>query len=159
VLGIIPNDPNLRFVNTEEIARRLGGRSLTRPDLAQDVRYFVVGAQEAEASLRSFRRTPEFALITGGDRTDLHVAALRVEGLRCLVLTGNHRPTRGVIEEANQRNVPVILAGQNTMVTATLCSSMLDRFWVRPGSSLEYAIGHVRSNIDAERIIEKSRDS
>jgi BioD-like phosphotransacetylase family protein len=159
VLGIIPYDPNLRFVNTEEIAKRLGGRSLTRPDLAQDVRYFVVGALETEASLRSFRRTPEFALITGGDRTNLQVAALQVAGLRCLVLTGNHRPTRGVIEEANRREVPVILAGQNTMVTATLCSSMLDRFWVRPGPALEYAIGHVRSNIDVERIVEKASDS
>jgi BioD-like phosphotransacetylase family protein len=159
VLGMVPHDPNLRFVNTDEIARRLGGRSLTDPDLAQDVRYFVVGAMETEASLRSFRRTPEFALITGGDRTNLHVAALQAAGLRCLILTGNHRPTRGVIEEANHRSIPVILAGQNTMGTATLCSSMLERFWVRPGPSLEYAIAHIRSNIDAERILEKARDT
>jgi BioD-like phosphotransacetylase family protein len=64
-----------------------------------------------------------------------------------------------VIDRADKNGVPVILAGQNTLATATLCSSMLDRFWVLPGPSLEYAVDHVRSNIDIERILEKARDS
>jgi hypothetical protein len=45
------------------------------------------------------------------------------------------------------------------MVTATLCSDLLDRFWIHSGPSLEYAIEHVRSNIDIERIVEKARNS
>ncbi len=158
VLGIIPYDPNLRSVNTEEVAKRLGGRALTRPDLNREVRHFVVGAMGTEASLRSFRRTPEFAVITGGDREDIHLAALQVPELRCLVLTGNHRPAREVLDQAENSGVPVILAGQNAMVTASLCSSMLDRFWIRPGATLDYAVDHVRSNIDVERIVQKAAD-
>jgi hypothetical protein len=159
VLGIIPNDPNLRYVSTDEIARRLGGRTLTHFESAREVRHFVVGASGIEPSLRSFRRTPEFAVITGGDQTELQLAALDVPELRCLVLTGEQRPSRAVIDRADACGVPVILAGQNTLATANLCSSLLDRFWVLPGPSLEYALDHVRSNIDIERILEKARDS
>ena len=54
--------------------------------------------------------------------------------------------------------MPVILAGQNTLATANLCSSLLDRFWVLPGEPLEYAVEHVRLNIDVDRILEKARD-
>ncbi|MEW5825382.1 MAG: AAA family ATPase [Candidatus Bipolaricaulota bacterium] len=158
VLGIIPSDPNLRCVRTDEIARRLGGRVLTRPDLSREVRHFVVGAMGIEASLRSFRRTPEFAAITGADRTDLQTAALEVDELRGLILTGAQRPPRSVVDQAEARDVPVILAGQNTLATAAACSSMLDRFWLHPGPSLDYAVDHVQSNIDVERILEKARD-
>ncbi len=158
VLGIIPYDPSLRAVSTDEIGKRLGGRTLTRPELEQEVRYFVIGAMGTEASLRSFRRTPELAVITGGDRTDIQFAALEVPSLRCLILTGNRRPSREIVERADQRGIPVILAGQNAMVTAQLCSEMLERFWIRPGATLERGIDHIRSNIDIERILEKTTD-
>ena len=159
VLGIIPYDPNLRYVSTEEIARRLGGRMLTHATAAREVRHFVVGASGIEPSLRSFRRTPEFAVITGGDQTELQFAAMEVPELRCLVLTGDQRPSRGVVDLAEKKGIPVILAGQNTLATANLCSSMLERFWVLPGPSLDYAVDHVRTNIDVERILEKASDA
>jgi len=158
VLGIVPQDHNLRSVGTHEIARRLGGRLLTDEDIDQEVRHFVIGAMGPEASLRSFRRTPELAVITGGDRADVQRAALEVPSLRGLILTGSHRPTREIIEEANQRRIPVILAGQNTMVTATLCEGMLDRSWIRPGASLDYAVDYVRFNVDIDRLLEKAVD-
>ncbi len=159
VLGIIPSDPNLRYVSTEEIARRLGGRTLTPRAAPREVRHFVVGASGVEPSLRSFRRTPEFAVITGGDQTDLQFAALEVPELRGLILTGDLRPSRNIVDAADQQNVPVILAGQNTLGTANVCSALLERSWILPGPSLEYAVDHVRSNIDVERILEKARDA
>jgi len=159
VLGMIPYNPSLRAVVVDEIAKRLGGRVLAAAGLDRQVRHFVVGALGPNASLRSFRRTPEFALITGGDRTDILEASFGVAGLRCLILTGNHRPTREILDRASALHVPVILAGQNTLVTATLCAGMLDRVWIHPGPSLDYSIDYVRSNIDIARILEKARDA
>jgi BioD-like phosphotransacetylase family protein len=156
VLGIVPYDRNLQFVCTEDIATHLGGRVLTDVELDQEVHHFVVGAMGAEASLRSFRRTPELAVITGGDRVEIQQAALDVSNLRCLILTGNHRPTRHIVDRANERGVPIILAGQNTMVTAALCGEMLERVWMRIGTSLNNAVDYVRSNIDIDRILEKA---
>jgi len=158
VLGIIPYDPKLRAVSTEEIAKRIGGRILNEGVPEQEVRYFVIGAMGPEASLRRFRRTPELAVITGGDRGEIQEAALEVPSLRCLILTGDHRPTRKVLERASARGVPVILTGQDAMVTATLCEGMLTRLWIRPGETLDYAIDFVRFNVDIDRILEKSLD-
>ncbi len=158
VLGIVPQDRNLRAVSTDEIARRVGGRVLNDEVPEQEVRHFVIGAMGPEASLRRFRRTPELAVITGGDREEIQRAALEVPSLRCLVLTGDHRPTREIIERASTRSVPVILTGQETMVTATLCEGMLTRLWVRPGKTLDYAVDYVRFNVDIDRILEKSAD-
>jgi len=159
VLGMIPYNPNLRSVVVDEIAKRMGGRILTTAGLDREVRHFVVGALGPEASMRSFRRTPELAVITGADRTEILDAALDVPGLRCLILTGDQRPNRETVDRAKALGVPVILAGRNTLVTATLCAGMLDRVWIHPGPPLDSAIDYVRSNIDLDRILEKARDS
>lgn len=158
VLGIIPQDRNLRSISTDEIAKRVGGRTLNDRVTEQEVRYFVIGAMGPEASLRQFRRTPELAVITGGDREEIQRAALEAPSLRCLVLTGDHRPTREIVERATARSVPVILTGQETMVTVTLCEEMLARMWIRPGATLDYAVDYVRFNVDIDRILEKSTD-
>jgi len=159
VLGMIPHDPNLRCVAVEEIAKRLGGRLLTDGGLETEVRHFVVGALGPEESMRSFRRTPELGVIAGGGRTEILRAALDAPGLRCLILTGQSRPAREIIDRASELSVPVIVAGQNTLTTAVLCSEMLDRVWVRPGPTLDQAIDHVEANIDTDRILEKARDA
>ena len=158
VLGIIPYDHNLQTVNSNEIVNRLGGRLLTDPSIEREVRHFVISAMGPEESLRLFRRTPDLAVITGGDREEIQRAAFEVPSLRCLIVTGIHRPTRGVIDLANERDIPIILAGQNTLVTATLCEEMLHRAWIRPGPALDYAMDYVRYNIDIDRIVEKARD-
>ncbi|MBE0635194.1 phosphotransacetylase family protein [Candidatus Bipolaricaulota bacterium] len=158
VLGIIPYDHQLQTVNSEEIVKRLGGRLLTNPSIAHEVRHFVISAMGPEESMRLFRRTPDLCVITGGDRTEIQYAAFDVPSLRCLIVTGIHRPTREIIDLANERGVPIILAGQNTMVTATLCEEMLHRSWIRPGPTLDYAMDYVRYNIDIDRIMEKARD-
>ena len=158
VLGIIPYDNSLQTVSSAEIVKRLGGRLLTNPSIEREVRHFVISAMGPEESLRLFRRTPDLAVIAGGDREDVQRAAFEVPSLRCLIVTGIHRPTREVIALANEHEVPVILAGQNTMVTATMCEEMLHRSWVRPGPVLDYAMDYVRNNIDIDRIVEKARD-
>ena len=158
VLGIVPYDRNLRAVSTGEIARRVGGRVLNDTVPEQEVRHFVIGAMGRESSLRRFRRTPELAVITGGDREEIQDAALEVPSLRCLVLTGDHRPTRKILERASTRGVPVILTGQDAMVTANLCEGMLTRLWIRPGQTLDNAVDFVRFNVDIDRILEKSAD-
>ncbi len=158
VLGMIPQDRNLRSVSTMEIARRVGGRVLNAEVPEQEVSHFVIGAMGPEASLRKFRRTPELAVITGGDREEIQETALAVPSLRCLVLTGDHRPSRRIVERATASGIVVILTGQETMVTAAVCEEMLTRLWVRPGQTLDYAVDHIRFNVDIDRILEKSAD-
>ena len=158
VLGILPYDVRLRSVRVQEIATRLSATVLTRVPLDHSISHFVIGASGPETASRQFRRTPELGVITSGDRPDLHEAALRVPGLRLLVLTENRRPPQSTIDEANQRSVPVLLAGQTTLAAASLCQSLLDRTWIKPGEILEYATELFLSNVDIERLIEKAVD-
>jgi len=158
VLGMIPHDPRFRAVRTDDIVRRLGGRLLTSGHVSHYVRYFVIGSMGVDASLRTFRRTPDLAVITGADRHDIQDAALDVVNLRCLILTGTERPSRDLLSRADDRGIPVILAGQNTMMTASVCADMLERVWITPGEMLEAAIQNVRDNVDFARILEKAAD-
>jgi len=158
VLGMVPFNPSIRSVPTDEIAKRLGGRVLSNIGGDNEVQHFVVGALGAEESRRSFRRTPNLGVITGGGRRDIIEAALDAPSLQCLVLTGHQRPPRDLVDRANSQSIPMILAGQNTLPTAVLCSEMLDRVWVKPGPTLDAAVEHVRTNIDVDRILEKATD-
>ena len=97
-------------------------------------------------------------VITGGGRREIIEAALDAPDIKCLVLTGHQRPQRDLIDRAEAEGVPMILAGQNTLPTAVLCSEMVDRVWVKPGPTLDGAVEHVRSNIDIDRILEKALD-
>lgn len=158
VLGIVPYDVHLRSVPVQEIATRLSATVLTRVPFEHPVSHFVIGASSPETALRQFRRTPELGVITSGDRPELHEAALRVPGLRLLILTENRRPPHATIDEANRRSIPVLLAGQTTLAAASLCQSLLDRTWIKPGEILEYATALFLSNVDIERLIEKAAD-
>jgi BioD-like phosphotransacetylase family protein len=55
------------------------------------VENLTVGAMTAEAALRRMRKQRNKAVITGGDRTDIQLAALETS-TSCLVLTGNLEP-------------------------------------------------------------------
>jgi hypothetical protein len=158
VLGIIPYDHRLLCVSVDEIQKRLGGTLVTSASTEQTVSHFLIGAMGPEEALRRFRRTPELAVITGGDLTEIQTIALRVPSVRCLILTGNIRPDRKVIATAEAKKVPVIVVGQHTMAAAELCGELLTRSWIRRGEALDYAINLFRTNIDVDRIIEKATD-
>ena len=158
VLGIIPYERRLRWVSVEDIADRLGGKVLTNVPLNLAVENFLIGAMSPRTALRSFRRTPDLGVITGGDRVDLQEAALTVPSLHCLILTGNIRPPRRIVDLANARGVPVIVVGQHTLAAAQLCQELPGRARLRPGERLDEAIELVRKNVDLELILEKATD-
>ncbi len=158
VLGIIPFEHRLRSVTVEEIADRLGGKQVTDVSLDRAVGYFLIGATGPQAALRSFRRTPELCVITGGDQTEIQLAALEAPDIRCLVLTSNLRPNRTVVKDAQEKKIPIIVVGQDTLAAAEQCDSLLTRTWIRRGEALDFAISFFRYNVDVERIIEKAAD-
>ena len=81
-----------------------------------------------DSAIGYFRRKSNKAVITGGDRGDIHLAALETS-TRCLILTGNLRPSVRVLGKAAEEGVPVILVKEDTLTTT---------------ERVEAAIGHVR---------------
>jgi hypothetical protein len=83
------------------------------------VETFTVGAMTADAALSRFRRTKNKAVITGGDRTDIQLAALETP-TELLILTGNLQPSPLIIQQAEMLNVPILLVKDNTMETVEI---------------------------------------
>jgi BioD-like phosphotransacetylase family protein len=127
--GIVSRDRVLRSITVSELCEALNGEVLCGQDgMDEMVETFMLGAMSGAAALRHFQRKANKAVITGGDRADIHLAALETS-TRCLILTGNLRPSVRVLGKAADQGVPVILVKEDTLTTT---------------ERVEAAIGHVR---------------
>jgi len=114
VLGVIPFSPEITAPTVEEFYDALGGELLTEGDyLDRRVEDVVVGTMTIESALTYLRRSPNKAVITGGDRSDMALTALETS-TSVIILTGGLYPNVRVIARANEKKVPVILVHYDT---------------------------------------------
>lgn len=129
LLGVAPRDQVLRSITVGNLVEELGGEVLCSGDCLEDlIETFSLGAMTGEAAFRFFQRKANKAVITGGDRSDVIMAALRTS-TKAIILTGNLRPAVKVLSAAADARVPVILVKEDTLTTT---------------EKVERAIGHVR---------------
>lgn len=127
VLGVIAHDPELSAVTVSEIVSALGGTVLTASDRVEDtVESFMVGAMGQDKALRFFRRKANKAVITGGDRADVQLAALETS-TRCIVLTGNQMPGAAVMSRAEDLGVPMVLVDTDTLTAVERMEALFGR--------------------------------
>lgn len=117
VLGSLPSVPQLSALSVTELIHQLDAEVLTE-DVPTDrlADTFTVGAMNSQAALSRFRRQQNKAVITGGDRTDIQLAALETSTV-VLILTGNLQPSPLILNQAESLGVPVLLVETNTMET------------------------------------------
>lgn len=113
--GTLRQDPLLSSVTVREIIDELGGTVLCGEEHLDDlVESFMVGAMGQEKALRFFRRKAHKAVVTGGDRADVQMAALATS-TAVLVLTGNMSPSPAVMGRACDLGVPMVLVDSDTL--------------------------------------------
>lgn len=115
VHGVLPRRRELAGVTVAHLADSLGAEVLTEAPTDGMVERLHVGAMSGESALRYYRRTSNAAVITGGDRADLHAAALEAPGVNCLVLSGGHEPDGAIVGKAEERGVPILLVQTDTL--------------------------------------------
>lgn len=124
LLAALPRDRTLESVSVRELAQALAARFLWGEErgelLAESL---MVGAMGAEQALPHLRRRAHKAVITGGDRSDIQLAALET-ATSCLILTGNIQPNPIVLGRAQERGVPVLLVAQDTLETVEQASRL-----------------------------------
>ena len=119
VLGIIERSIALFSPRVNEVKEAIGGEfinEIASAGLNNTVETFIIGAMNAQAALKYLRQVKKAAVITGGDRTDLALAAL-YEDVSVLILTGFIQPDAKVITVANEKNIPIILSPSDTYTT------------------------------------------
>ena len=119
VLGIIERRIELFSPRVNEVLEAIGGEfinEIASAGLNNTVETIIIGAMNAQAALKYLRQVKKAAIITGGDRTDLALAAL-TEDVSVLILTGFIQPDAKVITVANEKNIPIILSPSDTYTT------------------------------------------
>ena len=124
VYGLLPQEPLLTAISVGEVANVLGGEILCAAAHQDElVENLMVGAMNPDAALSYFRRKPNKAVVTGGDRLDIQFAALETS-TRCLILTGNLYPSPVILSRAEEVGVPVVLVRQDTLTAV----EMIERY-------------------------------
>jgi len=115
VLAVLPQERLLLSISVRELAEFLSGRILCgEANVDELVEHLMVGAMSVDSALTYFRRKPNKAVITGGDRPDIQLAALETS-TKCLILTGNLQPSPIILGRAEEVGVPMILVRQDTL--------------------------------------------
>lgn len=120
VYATIPQERLLLSMTVNEIAEVLDAEVVGATNYGHElVENLMVGAMSMDTALSYFRRKPNKAVITGGDRADIQLAALETS-TRCLVLTGNLRPNALILGRAEELGVPLIIAKQDTLTAVEI---------------------------------------
>jgi len=151
--GILPQDKTLMSVTVGEIADHLNGTILTATEKTNElVENFMVGAMGQEKALRFFQRTANKAVITGGDRADVQLAALETP-TKALILTGNMQPSPIVMARAEDLGIPMILVDLDTLHAVEKTDELVGRVRIHQAQKVERFRELVRSNINVDGII------
>ena len=127
VLAALPRERVLSSVSVGELVDGLAGELLCGEEYTDElVEHLMVGAMNVEAALRYFRRKPNKAVITGGDRPDIQLAALETS-TKCLILTGNLQPNPIILGRAEEIGVPVLLVKEDTLTTVQKIESFFGK--------------------------------
>jgi uncharacterized protein len=120
ILGVIPKNQTLRSVSVRELVKRLQAEVLCCPNrLDLMVESLLIGAMNVNAALDRFRRAHCMAVVTGGDREDIQLAALETS-TQCLILTGHLSPQSYIIRRAEDLEIPIISVNFDTLATVEI---------------------------------------
>ncbi len=153
VIGVLPDDPQLEAISVGELAAELGANVVSPGDPNRLVEHLSIGAMGADTALQFFRRKPNKAVITGGDRADLQIAALETS-TSCLVLTGNVRPAQAVLSRAEQRGVAVLVVGGDTLTVVQQAEHLFGRMRFGRGETHARFSQLAAANLDMQRLIQ-----
>ncbi|MCL4079558.1 phosphotransacetylase family protein [Coriobacteriia bacterium Es71-Z0120] len=153
VFGAVPFDPLLSSVTVQEIADELGGTVLTAHDsLDLPVETFMVGAMGQEKALRFFRRKANKAVVTGGDRSDVQLAALETS-TRCIVLTGNMPPSSIVMSRAEELGVPMVMVEHDTLTAVERLEGLFGHTRLHDAAKVDTMHRIFIASVDVDRML------
>ena len=136
VLAVLPQERLLLSVSVGDLREFLSGRVLCCQDKMDElVEHLMVGAMSVDSALSYFRRKPNKAVITGGDRPDIQLAALETS-TKCVILTGNLQPSPIILGRAEEVGVPMILVRQDTLTAV----EVIERFFGKTRFHLEQKV-------------------
>ncbi|UCC67789.1 MAG: phosphotransacetylase family protein, partial [Armatimonadota bacterium] len=139
VLAILPQDDLLGAITVRDLTEHLPAKLLCcEKALDELIVHFVIGAMGVASAAKYFRQLADKAVITGGDRADIQLAALQT-ATKAIVLTGNMYPSGVIVKRAQQLAVPLLLAAEDTLTTVERIEQLTGRLRVREDAKVRRA--------------------
>lgn len=153
VYGVIKGNPKLSAVTVQSIGRHLKAEVLSAEDhVNRLVESVLIGAMNQEHALRYFQRVAGKVVVTGGDRSDIILAALETPTV-AVVLTGNFRPSPSVLARAEEKEIPLLLTGADTLSAINELQELFGRFRVREPSKIKLITSLIEEHVDLDGLV------
>lgn len=148
ILGYLPEDKTLMSVSIKKVSQHLNGKILVAEDKIDNlIETFMVGAMGQEQAISYFRKKANKAVITGGDRADVQLAALETP-TKALILTGNLNPRPLVLSRAQELGIPVILVNIDTLKAIEKIEELIGRVRIHEAQKVERMKEMLKRNIN-----------
>lgn len=155
VLGILPRDNLLRSVSVGELVNQLQAQVLCRADrMDLMVESLRIGAMNVNSALKYFRRAHNMAVVTGGDRTDIQLAALETS-TQCLILTGQIPPSPTIISRAEELEVPILSVDLDTLTTVEIVDRTFGQVRLHETVKVQAIRQMMAKHFDVDRLLAK----
>lgn len=155
VFGVLPHSSLLQSVSVAEIVKQLDAEVLSqsaRPDAM--VESLVIGAMNVNSALKYFRQRHNMAVVTGGDRADLQLAALETS-TQCLILTGHLAPSKEILTRAEEMEIAVLSVDLDTLTTVEIVDQAFGRVRLNDPIKVECICQMADEYLDSDRLLER----
>ncbi|MBE9224634.1 phosphotransacetylase family protein [Phormidium sp. LEGE 05292] len=155
VLGILPRSALLRSVTVRELVKQLKAEVLCRSDrLDLLVESLTIGAMDVNSALKYFRKGRNMAVVTGGDRTEIQLAALETS-TQCLILTGHIPPSDLILSRAEDLEIPILSVDLDTLTTVEIIDQAFGQVRLQEPIKVECVRQLMAQHFDINRLLTK----
>jgi BioD-like phosphotransacetylase family protein len=158
LLGVLPHQPILTRPTVDSLRKELRAEFLNQcpcvDNLVEDV---VVGAMGVQHVMPFFKRGA--LIITPGDREDIILAAATTligqlhDGLAGMILTGNLRPSPGVLKVIEQLAFPVLLAASDVYQVASCVHDLTVKTRPEDTQKISLIRDLIAKHVDVKKIL------
>lgn len=155
VFGSLPADTLLGAMAVRDLVDHLGADVVCGNDgLNALVENFLVGGMQVDKFITYLLKSPRSAVIVGGDRTDIQLVAIEND-VRCLILSGNLYPNDTIIARGEAKDVPILVAREDTYSVAKNVEAMVGRFRLEEKQKTDRAMELVNQEFDFKKLYER----
>ena len=155
VLALLPRNDLLRSVSVAELVHQLEAEVLCRADrLDLMVETLKIGAMNVNSALGYFRKGRNMAIITGGDRTDIQLAALETS-TQCLILTGHIPPSSTILSRAEDLEIPILSVDLDTLTTVEIVDRAFGQVRLHEPIKVQAVCQMMAKHFDVDRLLTK----
>ena len=154
VLGVVGHERQLATIRILDLAHGLKGRIVTSsPRGSSLVQGFLIGTMQVDNFMMHLRGKPGSAVIVGGDRADLQLAALHADS-PCIILTGNIPPSELIRKRAEAIGATLISVREDTYTVARSMARILRSKKMLDLGQIRLAVSLVEKSLNMEKLMQ-----